>query len=360
MVLTCMSDVKFLSTLHKTKKSTISKVIIDKKIYVIKSYNLNEYDKVNYITNEINVLQSLNHPNIITYFSSLYSEPNIHIVIEYCSHGDLTDIIRVRKLTEDVILNKVTIPLLKSLEYIHSKGIIHRDIKPENIFVDSKGNLKLGDFDNSLNINKSYAVDVVGTLEFMSPEMIELSYKTPHEKSIIKEHNISMYNEKVDVWALGILIYELFYTKTPFICNHDNDVKENILNMPIVFANNNDISVEAISFILTTLVRKKVNRPYIKDLFKHSWITGKNNIKSTVTRKTVSFPNLQKFNKEHTTQPHGISDRLHYTSHVTYENVPSKYNSMLELPNKANDSDEKIVPRYKKCFSFVKSKITPQ
>lgn len=91
-----------------------------------------------------------------------------------------------------------------ALQYTHSKGIIHRDIKPENILMDVNGSLKLADFGwsnffmpNSKDLRETFC----GTLDYIAPEMLEKKHKHDHN---------------VDIWAVGVLTYELLTGMAPF------------------------------------------------------------------------------------------------------------------------------------------------
>ena len=88
-----------------------------------------------------------------------------------------------------------------ALSYCHSKKVIHRDIKPENLLWDNYGNIKMADFGLSVHAPTSRRTTICGTLDYLPPEMIDS-----------KTHD-----EKVDLWSLGVLCYELLVGKPPFI-----------------------------------------------------------------------------------------------------------------------------------------------
>lgn len=92
--------------------------------------------------------------------------------------------------------------LVHSLEYLHAKGIIHRDIKPENLLLDANGRLKLADFgwSNFLKPDTTRTT-FCGTLDYLAPEMLQGGHEHDH---------------MVDIWTVGVLIYELLTGKSPF------------------------------------------------------------------------------------------------------------------------------------------------
>lgn len=87
-----------------------------------------------------------------------------------------------------------------ALNYCHSKKVIHRDIKPENLLLGIYGDLKIADFGWSVHAPSSRRTTICGTLDYLPPEMID---DKPHD-------------EKVDLWSLGVLCYELLAGKPPF------------------------------------------------------------------------------------------------------------------------------------------------
>jgi len=95
----------------------------------------------------------------------------------------------------------MTKQILSAVKYLHQNKIIHRDIKPENILLDKKGNVKLADFGWSNFAGDKPRKTYCGTVDYLAPEMID---KSGHD-------------EKLDIWCLGVLVYELLTGKTPFV-----------------------------------------------------------------------------------------------------------------------------------------------
>lgn len=89
-----------------------------------------------------------------------------------------------------------------AIDALHDAKIIHRDLKPENILLDSLGYIKLADFGNSIKLNTMFskANSVVGTFQYMAPELI----------------NGEQHSNKIDIWSLGVILYEMTVGKRPF------------------------------------------------------------------------------------------------------------------------------------------------
>lgn len=152
---------------------------------------------------ETRVLSSLDSDYIIKYYDSFLERGKLYIITEYAGNGNLHDYIKKQKqrLHEDLIW-KLFVQILLGLNHMHSRKILHRDIKTLNVFLDDGLNVKLGDMGVAkiLSSNTNFAKTIVGTPYYLSPELCE-------DKP---------YNEKSDVWALGVVLYECCTQKHPF------------------------------------------------------------------------------------------------------------------------------------------------
>lgn len=108
----------------------------------------------------------------------------------------------------------VVVPFLSTLAHLHASGIIHRDIKPENILVTDSGSLQLADFGLSIRSENDAPVTRVGTLDYMAPEVVNCPRKRNPQDW--KHRTDLHYTAAVDVWALGVLVYELCLGEPPF------------------------------------------------------------------------------------------------------------------------------------------------
>ena len=172
----------------------------------VKLSKLNQKEK-EHAVNEIRILYSLNNKNIIGYEEAFYDDESetLNIIMEYADDGDLET--KIKELSkkklffdENTIWN-ILIQILFGLKYLHDNKIIHRDLKSANIFLTKNGIVKIGDLNVSkvLNQNKM-AQTKTGTPYYSAPEIWE-------NKS---------YDNKIDIWSVGCIIYEMCCLVCPF------------------------------------------------------------------------------------------------------------------------------------------------
>ncbi|XP_056001066.1 serine/threonine-protein kinase WNK1-like isoform X4 [Ostrea edulis] len=156
---------------------------------------------------EAEMLKELQHPNIVRFYDS-WEEPNMRnrkiivLVTELMTSGTLKTYIKRFKKINAKVLKSWCKQILKGLCYLHTRDppVIHRDLKCDNIFITgTTGSVKIGDLGLATLKNKSFAKSVIGTPEFMAPEMYE-------------EH----YDESVDVYAFGMCMLEMATSEYPY------------------------------------------------------------------------------------------------------------------------------------------------
>ena len=183
------------------------------KIREKKVIELGDYDFImDQIKNEEELTKKCGSENIINFYQKLETSDCIIFELEFCAQN-MMEYLRnngeLRKEPEN--FKKLVLSLANALLIIHSNGIIHRDIKPNNIFLkfeDDLSIIKLGDFGCATYI-KDNTSDPIGTIIYCAPEIIN-NYK---------------YDEKCDLWSLGITLYELYFGKLPY----GNNVTTNII-----------------------------------------------------------------------------------------------------------------------------------
>ncbi|KAJ8308251.1 hypothetical protein KUTeg_013125, partial [Tegillarca granosa] len=145
---------------------------------------------------EVDILSLFSHANIITYFNHFLDGDTLLIELEYANGGTLhSKITNQRELFPEDLVRWYMYQMTSALSYIHEYGVIHRDMKTMNVLMTKSDLLKLGDFGISKNLESQsqMAETLVGTPYYMSPEIVQGA----------------RYNNKVDIWALGCILFEL-------------------------------------------------------------------------------------------------------------------------------------------------------
>ena len=170
--------------------------------------------------NEVRILSSLSHKNIIGYKEAFYDKNSetLNLVMEYADDGDLNskikENIKNHKYFDENIIWKTLIQILQGLKYLHKNCIIHRDLKSANIFLTKKGIIKIGDLNVSKIIKSmGMASTQTGTPYFAPPEI----------------WNNRPYDYKCDIWSAGCIIYEMARFHVPFRAGSMRELYNNVM-----------------------------------------------------------------------------------------------------------------------------------
>ncbi|CAD8051703.1 unnamed protein product [Paramecium primaurelia] len=215
------------------------------------------------LANEIYMLQRLDHPNIIKFHEVYQNKQNFYICMDYCRGGELVEWIPKKyKSFHEQNIQELMKKIVSAVSYIHDQGIVHRDIKAENIMITSKkddGEPKLIDFGLANKFDTSHLKRLksfAGTPMYMAPEVIKGSY-----------------DEKCDIWSLGVLLFTLLSGHLPFHGETKEELYDNIQKANISFTSTiwSHISSEAKDLIKKMLSKQPGLRPNSKEVLKHSW-----------------------------------------------------------------------------------------
>lgn len=227
-----------------------------KKLFIIKAIPYGTEEEIQIYDNESEILHIFNNMSTVIKYVETFVMKNeltcgkqyIFAVMDYCSCTDLNDFF-VKHSNDNIIqdqIRSIAFQSLTILKVIHNQNIIHHDIKPENFLVESITPLKLKitDFEFSVKLPENgTASKPSGTVFYMAPELLDC---LPH-------------NQSVDIWALGIMLYELAAKKMPFNLKKDQP-QRHIIRLKI---KRNSLTFDVDSFhdyIFTDLLTKMLEK----------------------------------------------------------------------------------------------------
>ena len=241
------------------------KVIDKKKINI--DDNIKNGEEVD-MKSEINILKKLSHPNIVRIFEFYETDNYFYIITEFCKCGELSKYIKNNELTETQLC-VIFYQVFSGLIYLHENHIIHGDLKPQNILISSIENnsisnedyswIKIIDFGTAKIFKKTIIKgdDIVGTLYYIAPEVFSSNY--------------DKYDEKSDIWSVGIILYKALTKKYPFIGLSDEETVQSILENDYNHTLLEDYSDELKDLIKNLLMKDPNKRPSATEALNHIW-----------------------------------------------------------------------------------------
>jgi len=203
---------------------------------------------------EIEIQAHLRNDNILRLYGYFFDQTRIYLILEFAAKGELYKELQKCGKFDEKRSAKYIKSLAGALDYCHSKHVIHRDIKPENLLLDLRGELKIADFGWSVHAPHSRRTTLCGTLDYLPPEMIEG-----------KAHD-----NMVDVWSLGVLMYEFLVGSPPFEAQGHHETYKKISKVDLKFPPH--ISVDARDLITKLLVKEPSARLPLSEVANHKWI----------------------------------------------------------------------------------------
>ena len=231
--------------------------------YAIKA--IDKRDKTNieekpYFRREVEVMYKIHHPNVVKLFGHFEDNNYCYFIMEYISKGNIYGLIpqdKKKRLSTQIVASLIK-DVISAVYFLHNMDppIIHRDIKPENVLLADGMVAKLTDFGWSNYMQEDEKrTTVCGTPIYLAPE-------------IIKEQG---HDERVDIWCIGVLLFELITANVPFQGNDIETLKNNILKLKIAWPR--DINLDAKNLIMKILKLDPNARISLSEMLSHPFIT---------------------------------------------------------------------------------------
>ena len=209
---------------------------------------------IDHLNLEIEIMYKLHHPHIIQLINHFEDDDNFFMIMPYASRGQLYTLLKQNTKFDQKMTSQFLREIISAVKYLHEHNIIHRDIKPENILLDQNYRIKLCDFgwSNYCSPNEKRKT-FCGTREYISPEMIK---KLPHD-------------HRVDIWSIGVLLFECLAGYPPFTGANDSEVFRRINQLKIKWPI--DFPPLAKNLVMKILKINPEERPSLDEILKHSW-----------------------------------------------------------------------------------------
>ncbi|XP_016286291.1 aurora kinase B isoform X1 [Monodelphis domestica] len=203
---------------------------------------------------EIEIQSHLRHPNILRLYNYFHDRRRVYLILEYAPRGELYKELQKSHTFDQLRTATIMEELADALIYCHKKKVIHRDIKPENLLMGLRGELKIADFGWSVHAPSLRRKTMCGTLDYLPPEMIEGR----------------THDEKVDLWCIGVLCYELLVGNPPFESSSHSETYRRITKVDLKFPSSMPSGAQ--DLISKLLRHNPSERLPLTQVLEHPWV----------------------------------------------------------------------------------------
>ena len=224
-------------------------------IKVIQKSGIIEQKLIDQMNREIEIMYILNHPHCLRLKNHFEDDVNFYLVMPLAVKGQLYRVLRKFRKFDERTAAQILRETISALQYLHSFNppIIHRDIKPENLLLNEGGRVLLADFGWSNFSDGGVRKTFCGTPEYIAPEML-----------LKKGHDT-----RVDIWSVGVLMFELLSGYSPFVAKNNQELYQNIRRLKIQWPK--DMPPLAKNLIGKILKLNPLDRPSLQEILDHQW-----------------------------------------------------------------------------------------
>ena len=249
-------------------------------IKVIEKQGIMEQKLVDQMNREIEIMYILNNPHCLRLKNHFEDDTNFYLVMPLASKGQLYRVLKKFRKFDERTAAQILRETISALQYLHSFNptIIHRDIKPENLLLNEGGRVLLADYGwSNFNMEGDVRKTFCGTPEYIAPEML---MKKGHDT-------------RVDIWSIGILMFELLAGYSPFVAKTNQELYQNIKRLKIQWPK--DMPPLAKNLISKILKINPLERPTFDEILNHQWFKQTKMIKPLLENKMKSLKDLLAF-----------------------------------------------------------------
>ena len=249
-------------------------------IKVIQKQRMIEEKMIPQMNREIEIMYILNNPHCLRLKNHFEDDNNFYLVMPYASKGQLYRILKKFRKFDERTSAQILRETISALSYLHSfkPPIIHRDIKPENLLLNEGGRILLADYGwSNFNMEGDVRKTFCGTPEYIAPEML---MKKGHDT-------------RVDIWSIGILMFELLSGYSPFVAKSNQELYQNIKRLKIQWPT--DMPPLAKNLISKILKLNPLDRPTFEEILDHQWFRQTKMIKPLLENKMKTLKDLLAF-----------------------------------------------------------------
>ncbi|CDW83101.1 protein kinase domain protein [Stylonychia lemnae] len=262
---------------------------------IIDKQTLQKLRKKQKIQSEIQLHKRLEHPNIVKFEHFFEDEENVYMVLELCQNQTLADLLRRRQFLSEFETRYYIKQIISALKYLHNAPlrILHRDLKLGNIFLDSKMQVKLGDFGLATQLiqDNDLKQSICGTPNYMAPELIMAI-----GDSQTNDLKLCGYSFAADIWAVGVIMYSLVCGRPPFETPVVEETYKKIKKVNYIFPTEEQrkrmglspLSYEFMDLITLILQKDPRMRPSLDQIQSHSFFTSKYIIPAELPQYTLT------------------------------------------------------------------------